>query len=166
MAMVWASGGTLVILIAWGCMEAWLYGWRILLAICTLPLLIFLCLSPWMPESILYLVKKDKKEKAESILRIISQQNNKTAFIDTLKIKYDEESTKEDEDSVKGNVFKLCQKRFTDISMLFGGGGQTRLTLLIWAICVLAGFSYYGCQLFSTELVRYDNDKDDCTHDI
>ena len=56
----------MVILLAWGCVGTWLYGWRILIAICTAPLLLFLCSSFWMPESILYLVKKGKQEQAEA----------------------------------------------------------------------------------------------------
>ena len=64
MAIIWAFGGTFTVLIAWGCIPAWLYGWRVLIAVCTSPILIFLCTSFWVPESMLFLVRKGKVEEA------------------------------------------------------------------------------------------------------
>ena len=150
MAMTWAFGGTFTILLAWGCIPTWPYGWRILIALCTLPVLIFLIISFWLPESILFVVEKGRKEETHLLLKSLACTNKKE---DVLKQKT---ITLEDADATT-NFNNIDRARILFSHIL--GAGKKKLTFLIWGICGLAAFNYYGVVLFATELMILNNTK-------
>ena len=71
LAFYWAFGASFEALLAWGVMTPEL-GWRYLLAISSLPLLIVLTVCHWIPESFLYLAATGQRKKAEEHLHRVS----------------------------------------------------------------------------------------------
>ena len=64
-------GGILLALTAWGVMP--LFGWRVLVALSSLPLAVFLCSLPWCPESPLYLATTGKETEVHAQINRVSQ---------------------------------------------------------------------------------------------
>ncbi len=71
LAFYWAFGSSFEALLAWGIMTPDL-GWRYLLAISSLPLVIVLVVSFFIPESLLYLAAIGQKEEVEKNLDMVS----------------------------------------------------------------------------------------------
>ena len=149
MTMIWAFGGSFTVLIAWGCIPNWLYGWRLLIASCTAPILVFLVFSFWMPESILFLSKIGKQEEAKLILKSIAKANRKQNVLEEKEIIFNQNDE-------KSNLNKGIDT-LSVMNHLFGQE-KKKLTFLIWSICALAGFNYYGVVLFATEIMAEDNE--------
>ena len=149
MAMIWAFGGSFTILIAWVCIPNWLYGWRLLIALCTTPVLVFLGVSFWMPESILFLSKIGKQEEAKLILKSIANTNKKQNILEANEIIFNQ----------TGENLNLNKDKDTLSVMnhLFGHG-KKKLTFLIWGMCIITAFNYYGVVLFTTEIMAEDKE--------
>ena len=147
MALIWALGGTLTILLAWACIPTWEFGWRILVALCTVPILLFLSLSFLIPESLLFLEKNGRREEVSRILESIARTNNRIEVLDETEIVYDQRH-EENEDTPRTNTII---KKFKEITQLLEYG-RRRTTILIWFIGILCGINYYGVVLFATEL--------------
>ena len=128
MAMTWAFGGTLTILLAWGCIPTWPYGWRILLALCTLPVLIFLIVSFWLPESILFVVKKGRKEETDILLNSLACTNKKEDVLKQKTISLEDANT-------TTNFSSIDKARILFSHIL--GAGKKKLTFLMsfWFSC-------------------------------
>ena len=155
MALIWAVGGSLTILIAWGCIPAWTHGWRVLIAICVLPIGLFLILSFMVPESLLFLEKKGRTEETREILDSIAKTNNKREVLDDVEIVYTLQRNK-NEDTLETN---RISKKLNEFSQLLGRGRRVN-TLLTWLIGILCGINYYGVVLFATELTMNGNSKE------
>ena len=155
MALIWALGGTLTILFAWGSIPAWEYGWRILIALCVLPIGTFLISSFMVPESLLFLEKKGRTGEAQQILESIANANNKRDVLDDVEIKY-RNTMDENEDTEKPNK---ASEKLNEVGQLLQRGRRISTTL-IWFLGVLCGINYYGVVLFATELTMKGNDKD------
>ena len=135
MALVWACGGGVASLVAWGCMTSYAFGWRILIICCIIPLFIFICLCYWVPESVLYLVAQNQiKEAAEVISILINENEAEHKFSSGVRISKDK--------SIEAS------------------NKQSNLpsTIALWIICIFAGFNYYGVILFTTGLLQTDDD--------
>merc|ERR1712051_263538 len=69
-------------------------GWRYLLALSTLPLALFLILSPkLLPESLMYLATTGQKDKVEEELKKVARINKRPDLVGTLIL--DEQSNQE-----------------------------------------------------------------------
>ena len=66
MSFFWAIGACLEALLAWAIMPT--LGWRYLVAVSVIPLLIFLFFSPIIPESLLYLSVSGQQKRAEKLI--------------------------------------------------------------------------------------------------
>ena len=169
-ALVWSLGATLTILIAWGCMSTWaVNGWRVMVAFCVSPILIFLSLSNWVPESILFLAEKGKIKEANDILKMIAQKHRKEDIVSSTNIPLPEidernEESKDEQNIIKEDVrddpkrINAMKKTWSQLFILFEPGGK-KLTCLVWTISLLAGFHYYGCVLFATGFMTKGKDR-------
>ena len=147
LAFIWSFGGILITLLAWGFIPAWEYGWRLLIALCTLPVILFLSLSFLLPESLLFLAQKGRTEEVCQILDSIAKTNNKLKVLDNCQIDF-QYTNKHDEDETKNKKFL---KIFQGMRQLLEHGRRTT-TLIVWLIGILCAFNYYGLALFATEL--------------
>ena len=66
MSFFWAIGACLEALLAWAIMPT--LGWRYLVGVSVIPLLIFLFFSPIIPESLLYLSVSGQQKRAEQLI--------------------------------------------------------------------------------------------------
>ena len=113
---IWALGSILVVLLAWLFIDQDPEGWRLLVVLCALPLVVFLVLSYWMPESVLYLEKLNCRNKVECILRNISQINNNVAALENVKLVYKTKTTTESEDVHPDNNSAAFKHLLSDIA--------------------------------------------------
>ena len=67
MALFWALGCLFMALLAWAVMDD--YGWRMLIGLSSAPLLIFVSLTYWLPESPLYLATVGRQLEMETQIR-------------------------------------------------------------------------------------------------
>lgn len=61
--------------------EVWLaeYGWRLMLAACGVPAILFLALMPWIPESPRWLIKRGRDDAALRVLRRLHDESTALA---------------------------------------------------------------------------------------
>ncbi|XP_072163901.1 synaptic vesicle 2-related protein-like [Diadema setosum] len=110
-------------------------GWQYLLIFSAIPMLIFILMCKWLPESARYQVACGNQSKAHEILKSVALSNNKPMPLGKLKC----------EDTQKrGSYQDLFSSRELGIT--------TALLLFIW---FANAFSYYGLVLLSTELFAY-----------
>ena len=147
MALIWAIGGSLTILLAWASIPAWEYGWRILIALCVLPIGVFLLFSFVIPESLLFLEKKGRTMEALQILQSVAKKNNKLELLEDINIRF-RKTNEQKEETTQTNKF---YHKVNEISQLLQRGRRIN-TFLVWLIGVLCGINYYGVVLFATEL--------------
>ena len=74
LSFYWAIGSSFEALLAWAIMTPNL-GWKYLLAISSLPLVIVFAVSFFMPESLLYLAATGQKKRVEKTLKLVSVLN-------------------------------------------------------------------------------------------
>uniref|UniRef100_A0A914VPD8 Major facilitator superfamily (MFS) profile domain-containing protein n=1 Tax=Plectus sambesii TaxID=2011161 RepID=A0A914VPD8_9BILA len=130
----WAIGAVFESLLALLIMEA--LGWRWLLAISSLPLLIFSLCCVWLPESPRYDVARGRPDLAYATLQRVASENGVQLppgkLIDSSSV----------DDNRRGRVADLFIPELR------------RTTLLLWFIWCTNAFSYYGVVLFTTELFQ------------
>jgi len=135
MQFFWAIGAVFLAVLAWAVMPT--LGWRYLLALSTLPLALFLILSPkLLPESLMYLATTGQKDKVEEELKKVAKINKRPDLVGTLIL--DEQSNQE------------SRGRFLDLFV----PGRKRLTLQVWFLWFVGAGTYYGAVLMSTELLN------------
>ncbi|XP_043924328.1 synaptic vesicle 2-related protein [Protopterus annectens] len=127
----WALGTVMEVLLAVLVMPS--LGWRWLLLLSTVPLIIFAVLCFWLPESARYDVLSGNQEKAIATLKRIAMENGAPMPLGKLIV-----SRQED----RGKIRDLFTPPFR------------RTTLLLWFIWFSNAFSYYGLVLLTTELFQ------------
>ncbi|MEE6511972.1 hypothetical protein FKM82_018885, partial [Ascaphus truei] len=127
----WAIGTVFEVLLAILVMPT--LGWRWLLILSALPLLLFAIFCFWLPESARYDVLSGNQEKAIATLRRIATENGAPMPLGKLII-----SRQED----RGKMRDLFTPQFRCT------------TLLLWFIWFSNAFSYYGLVLLTTKLFR------------
>ncbi|KAJ7309849.1 hypothetical protein JRQ81_007923 [Phrynocephalus forsythii] len=127
----WAIGTVFEVLLAVFVMPT--LGWRWLLILSALPLLLFAILCFWLPESARYDVLSGNQEKAIATLKRIATENGAPMPLGKLII-----SRQED----RGRMRDLFTPQFR------------WTTLLLWFIWFSNAFSYYGLVLLTTELFQ------------
>lgn len=117
-------------------------GWRWLLALSSIPLLIFSLACKWIPESPRYHVLTGNATKAYNTLKRIALDNK--AAMPLGKLVYNQQSKR---------------GRFKD---LFANKQLTKTTILLWIIWFNCAFSYYGLVLMTTELFQVEDSTQQC----
>ncbi|KAF4112794.1 synaptic vesicle 2-related protein [Onychostoma macrolepis] len=127
----WALGTVFEVLLAILVMPT--LGWRWLLALSTIPLIIFAILCFWLPESARYDVLTGNQEKALNTLKRIAAENNVPMPLGKLIVARQED---------RGKIQDLFSPHFR------------WTTVLLWFIWFSNAFSYYGVVLLTTELFQ------------
>uniref|UniRef100_A0A7N5KJJ5 SV2 related protein n=1 Tax=Ailuropoda melanoleuca TaxID=9646 RepID=A0A7N5KJJ5_AILME len=127
----WAIGTVFEVILAVFVMPS--LGWRWLLILSAVPLLLFAVLCFWLPESARYDVLSGNQEKAIATLKRIATENGAPMPLGKLII-----SRQED----RGRMRDLFTPHFR------------WTTLLLWFIWFSNAFSYYGLVLLTTELFQ------------
>nr|XP_043867732.1 synaptic vesicle 2-related protein [Solea senegalensis] len=130
-ASFWAIGAMFEVLLALWIMP--ILGWRWLLGLSTLPMVLFLCFCFWLPESPRFDVLMGRRDKAEATLRSIAKQNGTVM--------------------PRGTLIVHKQKNRGRIRDLFSPQ-YCRTTLLLWFIWFANAFCYYGVILLTTEMFQ------------
>ncbi|KAJ7387292.1 hypothetical protein OS493_004269 [Desmophyllum pertusum] len=132
LAFFWALGSTFLVVIALVVMPT--LGWRWLTAFATLPVVIFIILSRWLPESPRYLIASGEKEKGIEVLQRMAKINGTKLPPGTLRI--------ETEANEQGKIQVLFNSEY-------------RLTtILLWLTFFSSGFLYYGVVLMTTQVFQ------------
>ena len=136
----WTFGTVFQALVAWATLSS--VGWRWMLIVTALPLLVMLSLFCYVPESPRYLLAKGEQDKAVAIVAKIADYNNTTLPNGSLHGRQKSKVEQQEQQST------LCEKS----TEIFFGKNQhdTILLLVIWfsnACC------YYGTVLLTTELL-------------
>lgn len=109
-------------------------GWRWMTAIATIPVIIFIILCRWLPESPRYLITAGEKEEGMEVLKRMARINGSKLPPGTLKI--------ETETAEQGKIQVLFNSEY-------------RLTtLLLWLTLFTSGFLYYGVVLMSAQVLQ------------
>lgn len=127
----WAIGAVFEVTLALIVMPT--LGWQYLLVLSSLPVLLFVILCRWLPESARYYIASGQQQLAHDSLKRVALQNNKPMPLGVLK--------SEAVSSTRGSYKDLFKTREMSI--------VTILLLFIW---FANAFSYYGVVLLSTEL--------------
>ena len=119
-------------------------GWRWLLGLSSIPLLVLLIFYPFIPESPRYLIAKGKQNEAFEVLQRISQINRSRLPLGKLR--------QEKSIAVERNGRKhLTYEAVHLIKSLFSTS-MIRSTLLIWLVFFANAFTYYGLVLLTSQL--------------
>ncbi|XP_032899641.1 synaptic vesicle 2-related protein [Amblyraja radiata] len=127
----WAFGTVFEVLLAVVVMPT--LGWRWLLILSTVPLMIFAVFCFWLPESARYDVLSGNQEKALATLKRIATENGAPMPLGKLIVARQEE---------RGRIQDLFTPEFR------------MTTILLWFIWFSNAFSYYGLVLLTTELFQ------------
>ena len=148
MSFVFACGGTLVILSSWATISA-PEDWRKLLFICVSPVIIFLGICYWLPESLLYMSNHGQNEKAEDSLKLVASINRKKNLLQDMKI-----STVLSDCQIPNSSESCYGKIYNDIYLILQPN-RLLVTLVIWSMWFLNGVSIYGIMLSSPEILKW-----------
>ncbi|XP_031425904.1 synaptic vesicle 2-related protein isoform X1 [Clupea harengus] len=127
----WALGTVFEVLLAMMVMPT--LGWRWLLVLSTIPLVLFAILCFWLPESARYDMLTGNQEKALSTLKRIAKENKVPMPLGKLVAARQED---------RGKFQDLFSPHFR------------WTTILLWFIWFSNAFSYYGLVLLTTELFQ------------
>lgn len=129
----WALGACFEVALALLVMPT--LGWRWLLALSTIPLLIFAIVCPWLPESARFHVACGQTDKALETLEQIAKDNKKPMLLGRLVV----------DDAHQHSPHR---GRFRDLLV----SSLRTTSLLLWFIWMACAFCYYGLVLMTTEL--------------
>ncbi|XP_068430271.1 synaptic vesicle 2-related protein [Clinocottus analis] len=133
-SIFWSLGSIFAVLVALVTMPT--LGWRWMLGLSTIPAAIFVCVSPWLPESARFHVLTGRTEKAMATLARIAKENGKVML--------------------KGKLINNNQTVHGHIKTLFSNR-YWKTTLLMWFIWFANTFCYYGIILVTLELYQADH---------
>ncbi|ODN04059.1 Synaptic vesicle 2-related protein [Orchesella cincta] len=122
----WALGACLEVLLAIMVMPT--LGWKWLLGLSALPILLFCIMCYWLPESVRFLAASGETEKAMSTLKRIANQNGRSMLLGRL---------------IVDDMHPTERGRIKDLLM----PEMRKTTLMTCAFC------YYGVVLISTEIL-------------
>lgn len=135
----WALGACLEVALALVVMPSLGVHW--LLALSTIPLLLFAMICPWLPESARFHVASGQPDKALATLEQVAKDNGRPMLLGRLVC----------DDAVgigqRGRLKHLLIPQFRNTS------------LLLWFIWMSCAFCYYGLVLMTTELFETSHDE-------
>ncbi|GAB6023587.1 hypothetical protein CHUAL_008357 [Chamberlinius hualienensis] len=132
----WALGACLEVILATFVMPT--LGWRWLLGLSALPLLLFVLCSIWMPESARFHAANGNYDKALATLKTIAMENKKPMPPGRL---------------ILDDIQDVKRGRIQDLFI----PEMRKTTLLLWLIWFSCAFCYYGIVLTTTEMFRLEN---------
>ena len=147
MQFVWAFGGIILLLFAWGMMTT-PESWKELLLVCVVPIVIFLGAGYWLPESLLYLFKKGHEEKARNLLKSVAFMNGKVNGFEQMRI-VNTVSNNEVSSGSEGSLCKVLKEIYVIVQP-----DKILLTIKLWSMWFLNGIAYYGIILSTTTILR------------
>ncbi|KAI0234006.1 hypothetical protein LSAT2_015819 [Lamellibrachia satsuma] len=127
----WACGTLLEVALAMWILQS--YGWRWWLAASAVPLMLFLAITAFYPESPRYQLARGDVDKAEATLIKIAKENRTTLPRGRLR-----------------GESHVERGKFTDLL----SPDFLRTTILLWIVWFITAFSYYGIVLVSTEIIN------------
>lgn len=132
----WAVGTVCEVILALIVMPIW--GFRALLFVSAIPLLLFVAAAKYMPESPRYHVSIGRPDLAQKTLEDIARKNGKILPSGGLKVP----------ENTTGNQGR------GQISDLFKDAETKKTTVYLWLIWFQCAFAYYGLVLLSTSLFQ------------
>ncbi|XP_043667471.1 synaptic vesicle 2-related protein [Vespula pensylvanica] len=134
----WALGACLEVAIALIIMPN--FGWRWLLTLSAIPLLIFASITPWLPESAIFDMTTGRMDKALSTLERIARENKKPLPLGRL---------------IMDRFYQTNRGRFTDVL----SKEMCKTSTLLWLVWMATAFCYYGVVLMTTELFHTSSEQ-------
>uniref|UniRef100_A0A0K0G002 Putative transporter (inferred by orthology to a C. elegans protein) n=1 Tax=Strongyloides venezuelensis TaxID=75913 RepID=A0A0K0G002_STRVS len=134
----WGVGACFEAIIAYFVMDS--LGWRWLLIISSLPLLVYSFVSVWLPESPRFSISAGKRDEAYTVLKEIAYYNNKKMPEGELIV------LKTNNTKTRGSIRNLFIPSLR------------RTTLLLWFIWTVNTFSYYGNILLTTVFLQLSDE--------
>ncbi|OAF72203.1 putative transporter SVOPL [Intoshia linei] len=131
-SLMWAVGSLFEIGMASIIIPRW--GWRVLVAVSALPMLLTSVCVWTLPESARFLVASGRHNQAYNVLNYIAYKNGKTL--------------------PSKNLISLVQIKKPNVMDLFRGD-YLRTSLQVWFIWFLVAFSYYGMILGQSEILEF-----------
>ncbi|EDO41352.1 predicted protein, partial [Nematostella vectensis] len=131
----WTLGSLFTICVAMLVMPV--YGWRYLLALLSLPMFLFLLLSPFLPESCRFQLASGDRDKALATLHRMARANKATLPTGFLK--------DANQNAKRGRILDLLKPELR------------RTTLMLWFLWFNVAFTYYGVVLMTSELFQSDS---------
>ncbi|XP_052834035.1 synaptic vesicle 2-related protein [Octopus bimaculoides] len=129
----WAIGACFEVMLALFIMPV--LGWRWLLVLSAVPLLVFSAFCLWLPESARFEICRGNAEKAEETIQRIAKDNGKPTLLGRLK-----ECETQAEQVNRGSILDTLKP-------------DMRLTtILLWLVWFSNSFCYFGVILMTTEL--------------
>ncbi|KAK3745346.1 hypothetical protein RRG08_045067 [Elysia crispata] len=133
LAVFWAVGAAVQVLLAMAVMPS--LGWRYLMALSAVPVLLFPTFSHWMPESARYYITCGCHKEAHRMLQMVAKENNKSMLAGKL-------ATVDSELVARGQVKDMFTSSFRVLSCVLNG---------LW---FLYGLLYYGLALLLPTLLN------------
>ncbi|XP_050728587.1 synaptic vesicle 2-related protein-like [Eriocheir sinensis] len=127
----WAMGACAEVILALWVMPD--LGWNGLLALSIIPLVLFIIVCEWLPESARFDATSGDSEKALATLKKIAEENGKPMLLGRL---------------IVDDVAQMNRGRIKDLLVQ----DLKWTTLLLWFIWASCAFCYYGVVLMTTEL--------------
>lgn len=141
-SVFWTFGTVAEATLAWAVMPS--LGWRWLLGLSSVPLLVLLVFYPLVPESPRYLVAKGKEDEALEVLGKIARINQSSLPPGQLC----QENTLTLEEVGRKQI---AHEAVRLIRALFSSS-MIRSTLLLWLVFFANAFTYYGLVLLTSQL--------------
>eukprot|EP00761_Pharyngomonas_kirbyi_P012504 gb/GECH01012531.1/.p1 GENE.gb/GECH01012531.1/~~gb/GECH01012531.1/.p1 ORF type:complete len:525 (+),score=60.83 gb/GECH01012531.1/:1-1575(+) len=139
----WTIGAILEAVMAWATLPNLEYGWRWLLGLSAVPLLICMAWYPLLPESPHFLIVSGKSDKAWDVIRKAAKQNRQKDFPHHGRLIEDEEVSNANRGSLKD---------------LLGNKAMAYLSIVLWLIWFSDTFVYYGLVFFTPQYFKSDNE--------
>ncbi|XP_076237191.1 synaptic vesicle 2-related protein isoform X1 [Calliopsis andreniformis] len=126
----WALGACFEVAIALAIMPN--FGWRWLLILSTIPLLVFAVITPWLPESTIFDMRAGRMDRAISTLERVARENKKPLPLGRL---------------VMDRFHQVNRGKLKDVL----SKEMYRTSILLWLVWMSTAFCYYGVVLMTTE---------------
>ncbi|XP_026674748.1 synaptic vesicle 2-related protein isoform X2 [Ceratina calcarata] len=135
----WALGACFEVAIALAVMPT--FGWRWLLILSTIPLLVFAVITPWLPESTAFDMTSGRMDKAVSTLERVARENKKPLPPGRL---------------VMDRFYQVMNHgKLRDVL----SKEMCRTSTLLWLVWMSTAFCYYGVVLMTTELFHTSSEQ-------
>ncbi|CAK9796056.1 Synaptic vesicle 2-related protein [Anthophora quadrimaculata] len=134
----WALGACFEVAIALVIMPT--FGWRWLLILSTVPLLVFAIITPWLPESTIFDMASGRMDKAVSTLERVARENKKPLPPGRL---------------VMDRFYQVNHGKLKDVL----SKEMCRTSTLLWLVWMSTAFCYYGVVLMTTELFHTSSEQ-------
>lgn len=134
----WALGACFEVAIALAIMPT--FGWRWLLILSTIPLLVFAIITPWLPESTVFDITSGRMDKAILTLERVARENKTPLPPGRL---------------VMDRFYQVNHGKLKDVL----SKEMCKTSTLLWLVWMSTAFCYYGVVLMTTELFHTSSEQ-------